>query len=449
MGEGNEPPSDHGGNPDSTHQGHSPGSNGFHSKSSSFYHNPSDVPSTPRPIVSSTYEISRTNQVPGSTGQTDVSIATQRSPGLSTETSSNPPLIVTGESTTVKPSNSYSIPRPMPAVSHKSSPTESTSGTIPVAVSSSSSVLSSPVLSSSSASPPAVPLVSRHSLPNGAIAGAVVGALAVIAAIGAAILFSLRRRNQQRGGKYARPGSSSGPRGIASARIGNGFSAAGAGAFGIAGAKFEEKEKLVHVDSRGEMIGTAISTPAPSPTPAYTPHAQHARGESVSDPSQPMLSVPPPQSAHGGNAAVDRAYYTGIDTTSLASVHGIEGNHATYRYSGEGSFQGEAPPPYMARSLGSGRSAGSGNTLRVPTGPDRRSRGGESVQEESLEALREGMVSPFADPEDDRARGEEGPFADQDAVSEIGDEDGGHRERESVVSELSYQTSLRRNEGVR
>ena len=151
---------------------------------------------------------------------------------------------------------------------------------------------------------------------------------------------------------------------------------------------------------------------------------------------------------------LDRAYYTGMDTTSEASIHGDETKG--YHDSREGSFVGEAPPPYV-RSLGSGRSASSGgggaSTPRAPTlvaaSTNRRGIEDESAAEEP-ETPRANAISPFRDPTGQaRRQAKESPFddghatKDDDAVSEISEPADRERDTMSEVSDLSYQTSLK------
>ncbi|KAI9690397.1 MAG: hypothetical protein M1822_009360 [Bathelium mastoideum] len=200
----------------------------------------------------------------------------------------------------------------------------------------------------------------------------------------------------------------------------------------------KDKEKLFRLESHN-TTGTV------SPAPTYASHPQHVRAESES--AQPMLSILQQGSGH---AAVDRAYFTGIDTSSEASIHGD--GLSGYHDSREGSLVGEAPPPYV-RSLGSTRSARSASAgvtaIRRPAlaGPlaNRRSVTDKPVAEEP-EMPRATPKSPFSDL---ASRTEESPFDDthvandDDAISEISESQERERDRMSVVSDLSYQTSLK------
>ncbi|KAF2230444.1 hypothetical protein EV356DRAFT_342293 [Viridothelium virens] len=263
--------------------------------------------------------------------------------------------------------------------------------------------------------------LSRHSLPTSTIAAAVIIPLAAIALIGAAVFVFLQKRRQK---GYSRPGSGSQSVGVAETAIAK-----------------KDSEKLLRSESHD-----TTSTIAPSP--AYVIPTQHVRATSES--VQPMLSAP---QQNFGSGVVDRAYYTGIDTASEASIH--DGLSA-YRNSAEGSFMGEAPPPYV-RSMGSGRSARSGSTgastLRVPTSAgiaaNRRSIAGQSVAEDP-EIPQADVESPFADPTGvAHGHPEQSPFddahaaKDDDAVSDISESEVRERDRVSMVSDFSYQSSLR------
>ena len=161
---------------------------------------------------------------------------------------------------------------------------------------------------------------------------------------------------------------------------------------------------------------------------------------------------------HSGPSVVDRAYYTGMDTTSQASIP--DDSMSGYHDSVDGSFSGEAPPPYV-RSIMSGASvtpsAGETSTVRplalAEPITDRHDAADESFVEGS-ETPRANLLSPFADPVAQAHVAANGsPFDDtlaandddddDDTVSEISEPETRARGSMSEVSDLSYQPSLR------
>ena len=273
------------------------------------------------------------------------------------------------------------------------------------------------VTSSSGALSVTPPFISKRYLSPEVIAAAVIVPVVTIALIGAVAAWLLRRKRHG----YAHPGSNARLIGVTE------------GAAGI-----KDKEMLFRSETRN-----TVATPSPAPT--YAPQNQHAGARPES--AQPMLAV---SQQNLGSAVVDHAYFTGIDTTSEASIHGDE--EREFRNSRGESLVGDAPPPYV-RSLGSGRSAKSGSGRATTTRasviegatPNRQSMMDDAAVKEP-ETLRASPVSPCVDPVRET---EESPFDDtnaaddDDTVSEISETHETRRDRMSDVSDLSYQPSLR------
>ena len=124
--------------------------------------------------------------------------------------------------------------------------------------------------------------------------------------------------------------------------------------------------------------------------------------------SQPVILGP---IAPGSNGA----YYTGIDTSDIMSVHDRAG--LGNPFADGDSLNEEPPPPYRPRSLGP---MSRNTSLRTPPAAASRT----NATEGNYQSVR----SPFADPLDD------------DAISDMsGPTMRGSHDRMSVVSDLSYQ----------